>query len=301
MIGYHIVMFNTLLAWYEEAGRDLPWRKTQNPYHILISEMMLQQTQVARVLDYYPRFLKMFPDWEALSNATNKQMIEAWAGLGYNRRALMLRDIARQIIEHGEPKTREGWLALKGIGPYTSAAVAIFSRQEIIMPIDTNTRRVLSRLYLAKPYPDIKDDAMLESLGTDELANIEHAEEVPQALFDLGSSYCGKIPDCSACPMRDLCASADVFLSGEVEVPKRMVKKANERIRKGKKHPDRIYRGRILKLIREESTKKRIEIGPLIDEAYSNDDLEWVNAMIDRLIKDKMLEERKGGLYLSSE
>ncbi|MDA0208003.1 MAG: A/G-specific adenine glycosylase [bacterium] len=293
-------MLSLLLAWYTDEGRDLPWRKTNNPYHILVSEMMLQQTQVLRVLAYYPRFLDMFPNWEILANATNSQMIEAWAGLGYNRRALMLRDIARHVVQYGEPTKREGWLVLRGIGPYTSAAIAIFADQEIVMPIDTNTRRVLARLYLSKPYPGMKDDALLETIGTNELANIEHAREIPQALFDLGSSYCGKIPDCANCPMRSVCASAELFLSGDVKVPKRMVKKANERIQDGKNSPDRIYRGRILKLIRENAGLTRNTIGPRIDNTYAAKDQEWIDAMIDRLIKDGMLEERKKGLYLSS-
>ncbi len=93
-----------LLRWYAREGRDLPWRNTRDPYRILVSEVMLQQTQVSRALEFYRTWLKTFPTWHALARASNKDVIHAWAGLGYNRRGLMLRDIAKQVVAHGVPK-----------------------------------------------------------------------------------------------------------------------------------------------------------------------------------------------------
>lgn len=150
-----------LLKWYDKHGRDLPWRKTRDPYCILVSELMLQQTQVPRVLVFYPRWLATFPDWHALASASNADVIKAWAGLGYNRRALMLRDIAKQVVEKGVPQSEEAWRELKGIGPYTSAALAAFSLHHRTMPVDTNIRRVLARVLLGKPFPDLKDDDVI--------------------------------------------------------------------------------------------------------------------------------------------
>lgn len=159
-------MWIRLLAWYREHGRDLPWRKTREPYRILVSEVMLQQTQVRRVLEYYPRWLKQFPNWKALSQASTAELLHAWAGLGYNRRALALRDIAQYVVEHGEPNTYEGWLSLKGIGPYTAAAVSLFSDAQRVLPIDTNVRRVLGRTHLGILFPQISDDeAIRKAVG----------------------------------------------------------------------------------------------------------------------------------------
>ena len=117
-----------LIAWYDANGRDLPWHRSRDPYRILVSEIMLQQTQVPRVLLFYAGWLKRFPDWAALAKASNADVIRAWAGLGYNRRAIVLRDIARQIL--AQLATCDfrlatfDWQRLKGIGPYTAAALA---------------------------------------------------------------------------------------------------------------------------------------------------------------------------------
>ena len=106
-----------LLSWFNRYGRTLPWRFIDDPYHIFVSEIMLQQTQAARVIDFYQAWLKIFPTWESLANAKTPQLLHAWAGLGYNRRALYLREAARQVIEQGVPQSEEAWRTLKGVGP----------------------------------------------------------------------------------------------------------------------------------------------------------------------------------------
>lgn len=288
-----------LLAWYKKEGRDLPWRKTTDPYPILVSEIMLQQTQVSRGLLYFDKWLKKFPDWKSLADATNAEVIKEWAGLGYNRRALMLRDIARQVVEKGVPETKEQWLEFKGVGPYTASALTVFSLRQRAMPIDTNIRRVVGRLFLRKHYPDLKNDEVISEVGTHELMNSDNFIDVPQALFDLATIHCVKKPDCSACPMKDLCASSEDFISGKVEPPKRMTKKVNETIHRNKKYPDRIFRGRILKLVREGEGVDFDKIGAAIDDSFDHAlDTEWLEAMISRLIKDKMIEYRNSELHL---
>lgn len=214
-----------LLAWYRKHGRILPWRNTQDPYRILVSELMLQQTQVPRVLMFYPRWLKQFPDWSTLAKASNADVISAWAGLGYNRRALMLRDIAKQVIAYGVPKSEEEWRLLKGIGPYTAAALAAFSLRARTLPIDTNIRRVLGRVLLGKPFPDLADDEKIQKKANAFLPIRGDFHDVPQALFDLATLVCTKTPACEKCPLRNDCPAAKKFLSGKITVPKRTTKK----------------------------------------------------------------------------
>lgn len=241
----------TLLRWYRRHGRDLPWRRTRDPYRILVSEIMLQQTQVDRVIEFYKRWLKQFPTWKKLAMATNAQVIHAWAGLGYNRRALILHDIARHVVEYGLPDSEEGWLAIKGIGPYTAAAVSAFAQGQRTLPIDTNIRRVLGRLLLGKPFPSLTDDEVIRSKADTLLPRRGAYYDVPQVIFDLATAICTKNPSCGSCPLRGDCKAAKLFMSGKVEIPKRSIAVAHEHKHRNKPHPDRIYRGRILKVVRE--------------------------------------------------
>lgn len=288
-----------LLAWYDRHGRDLPWRHTRDPYKILVSELMLQQTQVDRVLFFYSRWLKQYPTWKKLARATNEEVIRAWAGLGYNRRALMLRDIARTIAQHGIPKTEQEWRALKGIGTYTAAAVSAFAMNERTMPVDTNIRRVLGRFFLGVPYPQPTHDVRIGKKIDDLLPKRGRYADVPQALFDLATEICKKNPNCAQCPLRTSCKAAQKFLTGRVRIPKQMVKKAHEQRHRNKPFPDRIYRGRILKLVREQKKVKLEMVGPSIDPTFDvKQDSTWVDNMINRMIKDGFLNRKSGVITL---
>ena len=281
-----------LLDWFSKHAREMPWRADPTPYRVWVSEIMLQQTQVMRVLVFYPAWLKQFPNWETLAKASNADVIRAWSGLGYNRRALVLRDIARQVVVEGVPKSREDWMALKGIGPYTAAAVTVFSLGKRAFPIDTNIRRVLGRLFLGKLYPQPEDDDRIAEVGSKELMQTKQFQDVPQALFDLATSYCKKVPNCAACPLRDDCASAQAFISGRVETPKKMIRKAKEKIHRNKKYPDRIFRGRILKIVQRHRGIEITKLGGLIDTEFDTKlDLEWLNRMVERMIKDKFVKK----------
>ena len=293
--------FLKLLKWYGSYGRDLPWRHTKDSYHILVSEMMLQQTQVGRVIDFYTSWLDRFPNWKSLADASNADVLNAWSGLGYNRRALMLRDIAKQVIENGVPGSREEWQKLKGIGPYASAAIAIFSQNEPVLPIDTNIRRVLGRIFLGATYPDPKQDADIEAIAQPLLSKTKSYEDVPQALFDVATDICTKVPRCDACPMQDICKARKQFECGNYEVPKRMIKKAKEKKHPGKKYPDRIYRGRILSEVKKrENGIKIADIGDKIDGAFKKErDEKWIKSMLDRLEKDGMITKKRSKIYLS--
>lgn len=291
-----------LLRWFDAHGRDLPWRQTRDPYRILVSEIMLQQTQVPRVVLFYAKWLKRFPHWESLARASNADVIRAWAGLGYNRRAIMLRDIARIVSKSGVPISEEDWRALKGVGPYTAAALAAFSLRERAFPIDTTIRRVGDRLLLGVPFPNPKQDERLRTAGMNFLPARGRFYDVPQALFDLATAICTKDPSCATCPMRTDCPAAKKFLSGRVRIPKMMIKKTVESRHRDKKYPDRIYRGRILKLIRESKNGVSLKtIGPNIDPAFNTErDEAWLLRMLDRMEKDGMVKITKQNIRLSN-
>ena len=188
-----------LLGWYARSGRDLPWRRTRDPYAILVSEVMLQQTQVARVLPAYRRFLARFPTLGALARASLGDVLRDWQGLGYNRRARDLHRIARACPE-GLPESRDALDALPGIGAYTAGAVACFSRGERAAFADTNVRRVLGRVVLGRVATEREAVAIDGELMPRDAARWHHA------LMDLGATVCGsRAPHCGACPLAASC------------------------------------------------------------------------------------------------
>ena len=188
-----------LLGWYARHGRDLPWRRTHDPYAILVSEVMLQQTQVSRVLPAYRRFLERFPTLRALARAPLADVLREWQGLGYNRRARDLQRAARERPD-GLPATVEGLDALPGVGAYTAGAVACFSRGESVAFADTNIRRVLGRIVLGRVATEREAVAIDREVMPRDAARWHHA------LMDLGATVCGsRAPACEACPVRTLC------------------------------------------------------------------------------------------------
>jgi A/G-specific adenine glycosylase len=200
-----------LLAWYERAGRKLPWRETDDPYAILVSEMMLQQTQVDRVLPKYREFLERFPTLAALAEAPTAEVIRAWAPLGYNMRAVRLQAIARQVMAEYQgqiPASVPELLKLKGVGRYTAGAIACFAHQQQVATVDTNIRRVLYRLFVGIE----KAEAPLREDDTWKLAEAAlpagEAYRWNQALMDLGATICSAAaPACEACPMQRVCSA----------------------------------------------------------------------------------------------
>jgi A/G-specific adenine glycosylase len=197
-----------LLRWFRRAGRDLPWRRTRDPYRVLVSEIMLQQTQVARVLDFYPRFLQRFPTLPALAKAPPARVREAWDGLGYYRRAAHLHHLARAVMAHHRgrlPSAPDALRALPGIGRYTAGAVASFAFERRAAAVDTNVARVLSRAFghRSPRLPPARLWALAERLLPRRPAV---AWEFNQALMDLGAGFCrSKRPLCADCPVRPAC------------------------------------------------------------------------------------------------
>lgn len=199
-----------LLAWYRRHGRDLPWRRTKDAYEILVSEVMLQQTQVKRVLEFYPRFLARYPTAEDLAAAAPSAVREAWEGLGYYRRAANLQRAAREVAErHGGrfPRMPEDLVRLPGIGRYTAGAVASFAFDVDAAIVDTNAARVLTRVFGSGRRRRGRE-ARLWALAQ---AAIPPGRAYPfnQGIMDLGATICtARHPACPRCPVRRACRTA---------------------------------------------------------------------------------------------
>lgn len=195
-----------LLRWYDVARRDLPWRRTRDPYAVLVSEVMLQQTQAGRVAERFPRFLARFPSVDALAVADPAQVLAEWSGLGYNRRALTLQRTALEVVRAGRwPRHVEGLRRLPGIGPYTSRAIASLAFGEPVGAVDTNVRRWLVRRFAVADRP-----AALQELA-DALAAAGpdgRADAWTQAAIELGAVVCrARSPRCDGCPVARGCPS----------------------------------------------------------------------------------------------
>jgi A/G-specific adenine glycosylase len=195
-----------LLIWYKKAARSLPWRETRNPYAILVSEFMLQQTQVSRVLEYYPRFMSRFPTIEALARARPKAVMEEWDGLGYYARARNLHALARELSGTGYrvPDDPEELRTLPGVGRYTAGAIACFAYEKPVPTVDTNVKRVLARAFLKGAGSRARDVwALAEDLMP---KNGKRAWAFNQALMELGALVCqARKPRCPECPVRAEC------------------------------------------------------------------------------------------------
>jgi A/G-specific adenine glycosylase len=231
-------MRESLLAWFEAGGRDLPWRRTRDPYAILVSEVMLQQTQVERVIPRYLAWLERWPTVEALAAAPVADVIREWEGLGYYRRALSLHRAAEQIAARGWP---EDLTELPGVGRYTADAVACFALSRDVLPVDTNVARVRER--------------------TGEQFDAACA----QALMDLGATVClARVPRCGACPLAEDCPSR-----GRRYEPGRKQSRFEGSFRQ--------RRGETLRLVAA-SARRAAELDPTVVAALERDGLVTVTA-----------------------
>jgi A/G-specific adenine glycosylase len=234
-----------LLTWYAKNGRaELPWRKTRDPYRVLVSEFMLQQTQVERVLPKYRAFLKRFPTLKSLANASAADVIREWRGLGYNSRALHLKRIAETIVADfgGKlPSDAHLLLKLKGIGTYTAAALRSFAFDEDDAAVDTNVRRVVERLTRGKLLPQT-------------LVPRGRGHDWNSAMMDLGATICtARAPKCAICPMESVCASAPLapLVPKAAKVQRLAIPFAQTA---------RFARGRIIDRLRELPPGKRVSL-----------------------------------------
>lgn len=247
-----------ILDWYSVNRRQLPWRDDTDPYRILVSEIMLQQTGVGRVGPIYRRFIDLFPTFAALAEAPRQDVLRAWAGTGYNRRAIHLHECARIVCrDHAGrlPNDPTILARLPGLGPYTVAAVLSFAFHQDVATVDTNIRRVLGR---SSGKPDA-DERELRELAT-RLLPRGRASDWNQALMDLGATIClASNPRCSICPVREICASA---LDGDAlaRAPARRVAERQEPYLGSR----RFYRGRIVAILRDLPSGQHMSAGDLL-------------------------------------
>ena len=228
----HARVRSAVLAWYAETHRDFPWRGTTDPYAVLVSEVMLQQTRAARVAERFPRFMRRFPTVRALADATGADVLAEWSGLGYNRRALALQAAARQVDRDGWPRGVAALEGLPGVGPYTARAIASLAFGIPAGVVDTNVRRWLLRRF------DVPDDRRKLQELADRLAATDRAADVApwtHASMELGAAICrARAPRCDACPVADGCPSRHA--PAVIEVPRQAALRGS----------DRAYRGALL-------------------------------------------------------
>ena len=256
-----------LLAWYREHGRaHLPWRQTRDPYRVLVSEFMLQQTQVDRVLPLYEAFVDAFPSFEALAAAESGDIVRLWRGLGYNSRAVRLHALARAVVErHGGtlPSDRDALLALPGIGPYTASAIRAFAFELDDVALDTNIRRIAHRTGYGLEYPPLANDAELDLRARISLLP-GTAHDWNSAMMDVGATICGaRAPKCLICPLRESCVAAPIDAAHLAALAGKSRKKSPQESIPFER-TTRFLRGRIIDCLRDVARGESIGMHALV-------------------------------------
>jgi A/G-specific adenine glycosylase len=291
-----------LLEWFAQQGRDLPWRHTRDPYKIMVSEIMLQQTQVDRVVPKYLAFLALFPSLAALAAAPTADVIRAWTGLGYNRRAVNMQRAARAVLDAhaGQfPSDLAELLKLPGIGPYTAGAIACFAFEQDVAFLDTNIRRVVQRLFVGPEESALASEARLLAIAR---------EAVPpgqgwawnQAIMELGALICtAAAPACWRCPVQAHCrayaerrTADEQLFSGEAAPAPQRIRRVAERRETPFGGSNRFYRGRAIEALRQLGPGEALPLpalGRKIKDGFSDDDLPWLHALVDGLARDGLL------------
>jgi A/G-specific adenine glycosylase len=281
-----------LLDWYAASHRDFPWRRTSDPYAVLVSEVMLQQTQAARIAVRFPHFMARFPTARSLSAAPSAAVLATWSGLGYNRRALALQNAAAAVVAHGWPRDVAGLQALPGVGPYTARAVASLAFGVPVGVVDTNVRRWLLRRFDG---PDLPSRLQLLADGLAAPGSGLGVAAWTHATMEFGASVCraGK-PRCDACPIARGCPSRGQATA--VRVPRQPALHGS----------DRAYRGAVLRLLTDADRHAREErllradlgtdarrIGPALDAAG------W-DRVINGLERDGLVHRSEGFVRLGA-
>ncbi len=287
---------DALLAWFKEESRALPWRTTRDPYAIMVSEVMLQQTQVDRVIPVYLAFLKQFPTFHNLADAPAADVIRAWAGMGYNRRAMNLQRAAAQVTELYEgvlPSDLKALRGLPGVGEYTAAALACFALGQEVAVIDTNVCRVLGRVFYG---PEGAPEKELANVAAQALPDGE-AWSWNQALMDLGATVCtSRRPTCLLCPVRSDCQAAGAFLAtnGAVAESRGPYKTKPEKF----EGSSRYYRGRVVDHLRGLAVGESCDLptlGTVVKPDYISGDQPWLLDLLQGLQRDGLIAMRGEG------
>ncbi|MGM0371610.1 MAG: A/G-specific adenine glycosylase [Halobacteriota archaeon] len=272
-----------LLSWYEADHREFPWREREDPYAILVSEVMSQQTQLDRIVDPWAAFLDRWPTVEALADADRADVVAFWSDhrLGYNNRARYLQEAAEQICSEFDgafPKDPDALESLMGVGPYTATAVASFAFDTGGAVVDTNVKRVLHRAF------EVPDDEAAFETAADELLPADSAGQWNNAIMELGGVACEKIPRCdeAGCPWREWCHA---YQTGDFTAPDVPTQPSFEGSR-------RQFRGRIIRLLGEHDEMDLDTLGHRIRVDYTPDGEHgraWLRGLVDDLIEDGLV------------
>ena len=293
-----------LLGWFGRVGRDLPWRRTRDPYEILVSEIMLQQTQVDRVIPKYFEFLWAFPTLAELAAAPLADVIRVWAGLGYNRRAVRLHAIARHCVNHlggHVPRTPAELRELEGLGAYTANAVACFAFEQDTPVVDTNVRRVLGRVFADVIGLDPPAGPGLQAFAEQVLPETQ-GYAWNQALMDLGATVCiSRNPNHDICPLALQCAGRTLVGTGEARAAERP---AEYRTTQPFEQTTRFFRGRIVARLRELAPGETLpiaDLGPVLREDFAEEHVDWLAGLVEGLRRDGLVatHETPEGLRVS--
>jgi A/G-specific adenine glycosylase len=289
-----------LLDWYAHSGRQhLPWRRTHDPYRVLVSEFMLQQTQVDRVLPKYEAFVERFPDVHSLAGATTADVLRMWKGLGYNSRAVRLKQVAQSVVESFAgtmPHEDAALRSLPGVGSYTAAAIRAFAFNLDDAAMDTNVRRVVHRLVHGLEQPVTVSLRVLDS-DARALVPRGRGRDWNSAMMDLGASICtARRPKCLICPLQSVCEAAPIDVASLQASRTRSTDKGVPF-----KHTTRYARGRIVDHLRALPPGKRISLLDLHHELFSklnrsHDDL---NDIVAALVRDGLVSLQDQGVALA--
>ncbi len=286
-----------VISWYKREGRTLPWRGIRDPYRILVSEIMLQQTQVQRVLEKYPVFLKAFPSLRTLARAPRSTVIRSWQGMGYNNRAVRLHLLAQTVMESFDgklPEDYESLHALPGIGPYTARAVlsSAFGKREAI--VDINVRRLFSRVFWRMPTTrTMRPEKEIWPLA-ESLLPKKGVYDWNQALMDMGATVCrARNPLCDECPVSEVCHSRARMKS---TVQTTSSKEAHYR-----GLPVRIRRGHIIERLRNIPDGASVSIHGIAAQLFDPhvpEDVPWLEGVLRTLEKDGLVQLKRRGRIL---
>jgi A/G-specific adenine glycosylase len=286
-----------LLAWFERHGRSgLPWRTVRSPYRTVVSEFMLQQTQVDRVAPLFERFVTTWPAFEALASAAQADVVRAWKGLGYNSRAVRLHRLAKMVCErHGGilPREERALRELPGVGRYTARAIAAFAFDADVVAMDTNVRRILQRTQLGLEWPEPAAEATLEALA---LALVPRGGGYAfnSALMDLGATVCtARAPKCLLCPLLGRCAAGPVDATSLARLAAQDARRQSARPRPRFEETNRYARGRVVDALRAldgAATISLLALHGALAGVLPNYDSGQVQAVVDELAGDGVVE-----------
>ena len=295
-----------VLAWYARAGRaHLPWRQTRDPYRIVVSEFMLQQTQVDRVLPLYYAFIERFPTFAALAAADAADVVRAWRGLGYNSRAVRLHRLASVVTtEYGGtlPREAEQLRMLPGIGPYTVGAIRAFAFDADDAALDVNVRRVVHRVAFGLELPRIASDGVIDARAR-EAVPAGHGHDWNSAMMDLGATVCtARAPKCLVCPLRDACAASPIDPALLAVRMRAHGKRKSPQETIPFERTTRFLRGRIVDRLRDLRSRETIALAALVRDLAAvvpSDRLVEIPTVVDALVAEGLIAGNEHGIALA--